>query len=438
MLWGIFASIAFSATDTYFVSRLGSRALAAISFTFPVVLMFLNMAIGLGAGASSVLARSIGAGKHEEARRLASAAVLLSLLISLAFAAIGIATINPLFRLLGAEAELMPLIEDYMAIWYLGLPLLVVPLVAMAAARATGESRLPGLLLIGSALVNLLLDPLLIFGLLGMPRLEVAGAALATVIARSGLFAGAIWMLHRRCGLLEFTWPGWRTLGRLWSRVLSVGLPAAGTNMIIPLTGGVVVALVARFGVDAVAGFGAASRIEAVTLVVFYALSSVIGPLVGQNLGAGKPERVTQVVRQSVFFCFGFGVVAALILAVLAEPLAGLFSDKAAVVRSAVLYLWIVPMSYGGAGAVMVCNAAFNGLGTPRRGVIVSVTRMLLIYLPLALLGSQVIGLEGIFVAAAVANLLAGVFGYLWLARLCRRRTPLPAFGNDRRAPPPS
>ena len=89
MLWGIFASIAFSVTDTYFVSRLGSRALAAISFTFPVVLMFLNMAIGLGAGASSVLARSIGAGKHEESRQLASAAVFLSLLISLAFAAIG-------------------------------------------------------------------------------------------------------------------------------------------------------------------------------------------------------------------------------------------------------------------------------------------------------------------------------------------------------------
>jgi O-antigen/teichoic acid export membrane protein len=255
MIWGLLAFMTFGLVDTFFVGRLGAPELAAMSFAFPVMMVLISIAIGLGAGTSSVLARAIGEGDQERVKRLTTDSLVLAFLVVAVVSLAGIATIEPLFALLGAGPELRPLVRDYMVIWYLGVVFLVVPMVGMSAIRATGDSRLPGLVMTGSALLNILLDPLLIFGLLGLPRLELEGAALATVISRGFTFVIALWVLHARLGMLSFAWPGLPALARSWRAILHVGLPAAGTNVVIPLTTGAVVALIARFGPDAVAGY---------------------------------------------------------------------------------------------------------------------------------------------------------------------------------------
>ena len=422
MIWGILAIIGFNLVDTYLVGRLGPRPLAALSFTFPVVMAFISIGIGLSAGTSSVLARAVGAGDLARARRLATDAMTFAFLLVTALALCGIATIDPLFRLLGAEAALLPLIRDYMVIWYLGIVFMIVPMVGTGAMRAMGDSRLAGWVLGGGALLNLLFDPLLIFGLFGLPRLELQGAALASVIARALTFALAVWALSVKYRLLTHPWPGLSRLIHSWRAILHVGLPAAGTNAIIPVATGVVVAMLAQFGEAAVAGFGPATRVEGLALVVFYALSAVIGPLVGQNLGAGRTERVWEAVRLSIAFAFTFGLAAALILLVFADLIAGMFSDAPEIVSVTRLYLWIVPISYGGAGAIMVANAAFNGLGQPGRAVMLSLARMVVLYLPLAFLLGQLFGVEGIFAATALANLSVGVAAYFWIRRICGPR----------------
>ncbi len=422
MIWGLLAIMTFNVADTYFVGQLGTRELAAMSFTFPVVFALISIAIGLGAGTSSVLARAIGEGDHERVKRLTTDGLSLGFLIVAVISAAGIATIDPLFTALGAGPALLPLVRDYMVIWYLGVVYLVVPMIGMSAIRATGDSRLPGLVMGGSALLNIALDPLLIFGLWGFPRLELEGAAIATVVARAVTFVIALWVLHRRLGMLTFDWPGAAGIARSWRAILHVGLPAAGTNVIIPLASGVVVALIARFGADAVAGYGVALRIESMTLVVFYAMSAIIGPFAGQNLGAGKRERIFQALRLSVVFCFAFGALAAVVLWLAGRPLAALFSDAPQVVAVASAYLWIVPLSYGGAGVLMTVNAAFNGLGLPGHAVIISLLRMLGVHLPAAFLGASLFGIEGIFGAAALANLSVGIGAYLWLRRACARQ----------------
>ncbi len=431
MIWGILAIISFNLVDTYFVARLGPRALAALSFTFPVVMAFISIGIGLGAGTSSVLARAVGAGDLARARRLATDAMSFAFLLVSVLALCGIATIDPLFRLLGAEAELMPLIRDYMVIWYLGIVFMIVPMVGTGAMRAMGDSRLAGIVLGGGALLNILLDPILIFGLFGLPRLELQGAALASVIARALTFALTVWALSAKYRLITHPWPGLRPLLGSWRAILHVGLPAAGTNAIIPVATGVVVAMLAQFGEATVAGFGPATRVEGLALVVFYALSAIIGPLVGQNLGAGKLERVREAVRLSTAFAFLFGLAVALILIVLAGPIAGLFSDAPEIVSVTRLYLWIVPLSYGGAGTIMICNAAFNGLGWPGRAVVLSLARMVVLYLPLAYLLGQVFGVQGIFAATALANLLVGIAAYFWIRRFCGPRPIGQAAGPD-------
>ncbi|WGL18165.1 MATE family efflux transporter [Microbulbifer bruguierae] len=415
MVWGILATMSFNVVDTYFVAQLGDAPLAAMSFTFPVVMVVNALAIGLGAGTSSAVARAYGAGDMAQVKRLVSDATLLALLIATLVSVTGLLTVEPLFRLLGAQERLLPLIGDYMVTWYLGAVFAVVPMVSLSALRAIGNSALTGRIMLAVALFNLILDPLLIFGLFGFPRLELEGAALATVIARGLSFAIALYILVSREQILALPSRHWPQLKASWRSLLSVGLPAIATNVIIPMSGGVVVALVAAHGADAVAGLGVALRIEPVALIVFYALSSVVGPFMGQNAGAGIHERLQQTISVLARFCIFFGVGMAVLLWLLGAPLVSLFSDSPQVVAVAVAYLSLVPFSYAGYGFVMSANAAFNGLGHPLPATLISFLRVLGLYLPLAWLGNKLWGIQGLFVATLVSNLLLGGVAWWWL-----------------------
>ncbi|WP_406828949.1 MATE family efflux transporter [Microbulbifer sp. ARAS458-1] len=417
MVWGILATMSFNVVDTYFVSQLGDGPLAAMSFTFPVVMVINALAIGLGAGTSSAVARAYGAGDMSRVRQLVTDATLLALLLAVLVSAIGLLTIEPLFRLLGAQERLLPLITEYMVPWYYGAVFAVVPMVSLSALRAIGNSALTGRIMIAVAVFNLVLDPLLIFGLFGFPRLELQGAALATVIARGVSFFIALYVLARREQLLSAPTLNWRLVKESWSSLLRVGLPAIATNVIIPVSGGVVVALVAAHGADAVAGLGIALRIEPLALIVFYALSSVVGPFMGQNAGAGKQQRLHETIAVLSRFCIVFGVGLAILLWLLGRHIAALFSDSPQVLAVAVGYLSLVPFSYAGYGFVMSANAAFNGLGHPLPGTIISFLRVLGLYLPLAWLGNYVLGIYGLFVATVIANLTIGILAWWWLRR---------------------
>ncbi|WP_237060846.1 MATE family efflux transporter [Microbulbifer sediminum] len=417
MVWGILATMSFNVVDTYFVAQLGNAPLAAMSFTFPVVMVINAFAIGLGAGTSSAVARAYGAGDLEQVRRLVTDAALLAFLVALAVSALGLITIKPLFRLLGAEQGMLPLIADYMVPWYLGATFAVVPMVCLSALRAIGNSWVTGRIMVAVAIFNLVLDPLLIFGLLGFPRLELQGAALSTVIARGVSFVAALYFLIRKENLLAAPQLRPSALLQSWGTVLKVGLPAIATNVIIPMAGGVVVALVAVHGAEAVAGLGVALRIEPLALIVFYALSSVVGPFMGQNAGAGKVARMRETVSVLARFCIGFGLLLALVLFFAAGPLVQLFSDSDAVIAVAISYLTLVPFSYAGYGFVMSANASFNGLGRPLPATLISFLRVLGIYLPLAWLGNQVWGITGLFAATAASNLALGTLAWWWLRR---------------------
>ena len=159
MLGGIFAMMAFNAVDTFFVGQIGARELAAMSFTFPVVMVVTAAAIGMSAGTSPVIARAVGAGDTERTRRLCTDALLLALIVSISLAVVGLFIINPVFRLLGAPEDMLPLIGRYMTLWFLSAPLYVVPMVGMGAIRATGDTRVPMYIMIGAAVVNGIVAP---------------------------------------------------------------------------------------------------------------------------------------------------------------------------------------------------------------------------------------------------------------------------------------
>ncbi len=416
MAIGILATMSFNIVDTFFVAGLGDEALAALSFTFPVVMVAISLAVGLGAGASSVVA--MAAGKKDEAsvRALTTDVISLTCILCLVFSIVGLLTIDPFFSALGAPQEILPLIHDYMVPWYLSITMMVAPMVGLAAIRALGNTKLQANLMLLMALANAILDPFLIYGWWIFPRLEIEGAAIASLIVRVGSFFVVIYYLHYKMHLFVNPFCFARVKDS-WRKILHVGIPAMATNLIIPVSGAVIVAMVAEHGPEAVAGFGVATRVESMALILFYALSAVIGPFCGQNLGAEKFQRLIDSQRICGWFSVLSGVVIAIILVISGPMIVKVFSDQPEVMKAAIDYLWVVPISYCGYGIVMCVNASFNGLGRPMPGVVISSARVIFLLLPLAWIGNHYLDLMGIFIAVAVSNMLIGVASFIWIKK---------------------
>lgn len=414
MVWGLLATMSFNVVDTFFIGQLGEIPLAAMGFCFPIVTVIISMAIGLGAGTSSAVAYAVGMGDSAGARRLITDSLSLSAVLTIIVIVIGMLTINPLFRLLGADDIVLEEIRAYMWLWYPSAFFMVIPMVVMAAFRAMGDASLQGKAMLWMALANAILDPFFIFGWWVFPRMEIQGAALASLIVRIVASVCMLYYLVIKKRLLNnpFDTTG---LWESWSRVLKVGLPAMATNMIIPASAALIVAMLANEGIDAVAGFGVATRIEPVVLIMFYALSAVIGPFCGQNLAAKKYTRLVEAQWICARFCLVSGIAIAVVLGLTGKIMSSWFSDSQAVIQVSYYYLLIVPISYGAYGIAMIVIAGFNGLSLPIPAVILSSARVLFILIPLAWLGNYWLGFLGVFIAMSVTNVVVGVWSYFWV-----------------------
>jgi Na+-driven multidrug efflux pump len=307
----------------------------------------------------------------------------------------------------------------------------MVAMVGLTATRAAGRAYFQAYAMVASAVLSMVLAPPLIFGMFGLPRLGLAGAALATVGAAVPVLVGAQWRL-RRDGMLVFDLPSRDQFLASAARILHVALPAAATNIIIPAATMIVTAILAAFGTGAIAAFGIATRIESVAMIGFFALSAVMNPFCGQNAGAHRTARIRRAITLSTLFCLGLGAVLAPLLFVAAPWLVGIFTTDREVARIAVAYLRIVPVSYGAAGLITVVNAAFNGLGRPAAAVAVSLARMVAVNIPVAWLGGRLFGVEGVFLGIAVANITVGLGAALWLRRIIQESpSEAPASGAD-------
>lgn len=417
MVVGLLANMSIQAVDMWFISQLGDDALAAMGFVFPVTMVFLSLSIGLSAGAASVIARKLPGGDLQGLKRLITDTQTLAFCLAVLLAVCGWLTITPLFTALGAGPHLIPLIEDYINIFYFNGILTMLGMVALSIVRATGNTRAQGAAMLYGAILNAILDPIFIFGLYGFPRLEIQGAALASTFSRLLALFIAYYILAGKMRLLTSPFVAVGSMIQSWRLVGKIAIPAIGTNIIIPLSASIIIALVATFGDSAVAGMGVAQRIEPLMLIAFYALSSVIGPFVGQNLAANKFDRVRSAVKAASLFAMGYGVILAVFLWIFAESIASWFSDVPEVVSVAVQYLWIVPISYGCSGVVMTVNASFNGLGRPMPAVVISALRVIVLYLPVAFLAAHYYGIVGIISAYTVINILCAALAYSWFQR---------------------
>ena len=422
MIVGIFAIIAFNLADTFFVAKLGTIPLAAMSFSFPIVTIVATVALGLGTGTASVISRAIGRGERQRVRQLTTHSLILAILTVFFLALLGLLTIRPLFRLLGANGQTLPYIEEYMTIWYLGTVFVVVPMVGNNAIRATGDSFCPAVIMVFAAAANIILDPILIFGLWGFPKMGIRGAALATVIGRASTLILSLSILHWREKLLDFSQPRLRTLLSSFREILFIGLPAAATNTLNPVGQAVIVALVASFGPRAVAGLGIATRIEHFALIPILALSSTMVPFIGQNWGAKKFDRVMETFQVASRFSLFWGFCCAALLNYYGSTICSLFTVDDKVTHVALLYMRIVSIGLGFLGLTHVISAAFFGLNHPMAATALKAIRVIALQIPLAYLGASLRGIDGLIGGVALAFLLSGLTSLIW-ARVIQNAT---------------
>lgn len=407
MVLGIVAVISVGLADAYFLGQLGGAPLAAIGFVYPVTAAIASLAIGLSAGANATVSQAIGRGESDQVTgRIGLHATGLGVLLSAVVAGLIYQYFPTLFMLLGAQDNVMDEIRLFMPWWCLSFPFLVLMMLINALFRAHGDARVSAAIMVGTAVVNIGLDPALIFGWGPLPALGTEGAAMATFIARLVAAVGALGYAIR-LGLLRLGEAPLKDLGWSLTELTKVGGPAALSNAINPAGMAAVTAAVATLGENAVGGFGAATRVQSLLLVPMLALSAGIGPVVGQNWGADQQDRAARTVHVAIAFCLGYGAIIGLGLALLGPVIANLLVADPDIATFAATYLGVVGWSLFGYGILATANAAMNARSQAVWSMALSLGRILLVYLPAAWAGATVFGFVGISAAAVAANLLA-------------------------------
>jgi Na+-driven multidrug efflux pump len=402
--------------DSIFVGRLGSEPLTAFGFVAPVAGLLFQILVAFGIGVTSVVARAAGAGDGPAVRRLITHSGVIGLFGSVVLG-LGVAALLGLtLRAMGASVSQQALVPTFMTPWLLGMPFFLIVIWATAAMRGMGNARFSALVFMVQATVNLIAVPTLVFGIGPLPAFGFRGAAFGTVGSYVVASVVALRVLVKHEGLIELA-----SLGTSFSSsarvIFAVALPATLTYMLAPITTAFVTALLARRTADDVAAYGVVARVfEGFLAMVPLAVASGLGPFVGHQWAAKRPDRL----REGVDLCrrvvLVWGLICYVAVALAATPLARMFADDPKLVPSIVRALRVLPLGFASYGMLLVANAVYNSIGQARRATYLAALRTLGLSLPLAFLSDR-LGPDWIFVALAFGSIAAEFVAARWLAR---------------------
>lgn len=409
----------FSSVDAYWVgTRIGSSGLAAVTGSIFWVWLVVSIAEMVSVGLTAVAARRHGERRPAEAARVSSDALFLTLALGTGAALLGLALLPALFAVMGTPPDVTALGKQYLGTYLLGAPLIFGFFVVDATFRAAGDTRTPFLLLSTSVVATLVLDPILILGLVGVPALGIRGTAIATLATRAIVFAIGLVLLHRR-RMIVFGLPRRAPI----TAILRVGLPTAATGVAFALIYVVIARIATPFGTPALAALGIGHRVESWLFMVGVGVAAAVAAIVGQSLGAGDPARAARAGWVSVGYVSAVGVVVFLAQLLFAPQMAGLFTNDPLVVSEGANYLRIAAFSQLFITAEIVLEGALGGAGATLPPMITS-TAITASRIPLAMLSVAHWGTTGLWWTislTAVGRALAMMA--LWRSGRWRRRS---------------
>jgi len=410
---GLVAIFMVDFVDMFFLSLLGEvEVAAAIGYAGTILFFNISLCVGLTIAATALVSRALGAGDQERAGKLAMASLVFMGVVTVAVA-IALFPALPFFlRQLGAEGRALDLALSYLQIMLPSLPILGLGMCCSGLLRALGDAKRAMYVTLAGGLVNAVLDPIFIFGL----ALGVDGAAMASVASRFALcavgFHGVV-VVHNLIGRIDLS-----TAFRFVPALSGIAVPAVLTNIATPVGNAYITASIAPFGDGAVAGWAIVGRLIPVAFGVIFALSGAVGPILGQNLGARRFDRVKQAYRDALIFCLGY-VFAVWLLLLVAQGwiivLFGVEGEAAALIR---LFCTFVAPTFLFNGALFVSNAAFNNLGFPTYSTVLNWGKATIGTIPFVLVGAHFGAASGVLIGQGVGAVLFGALAAVLCGRM--------------------
>ncbi len=407
---GLLALFVVDLVDMIFISMLGVAELAAaVGFAGSILFMTTSVSIGFSIAAGALVARALGEGRSERAREVLTHVLALGLLFAIGFAALIFAALPALTALVGATGETQSLAVSYLRILIPTMPILMVGMIASAALRGHGAANLSMMVTIIGGVVNALLDPVFIFVL----DMGLDGAALASVAARVSIAGSALWFITRRYGGLVA--PSVTAILEDSRAIAALAVPAMLANIATPVGSAYVTRAASAFGEEAVAGMAVVARMTPIAFALVFAMSGAIGPIIGQNFGAGNHDRVREAFRRAAALCIAFVVPVVALLFLLRAPIADLFNAQGT--ARDLIYLFCGPLSLAWVfnGVIFVANASYNNLGHPFYSTWINWGRNTLGVVPFVAIGAALWGARGVLIGQMAGGVLVAMVAF-WLA----------------------
>ena len=407
MMFGVLALMSYQLVDSIYISMLGTEPLAALGFTVAVNQLAIGIQVGLGIATTALISRAIGADNMRRARKLGGLVLISGSLVMGILCILTWLTRDLILTILDADPMLWPVVAQYWGPWLLSVWLSALLYFSYSVARAQGNRKLPGSVMLITSLLNMAFDPVFIFVFgWGLP-----GAAWAS---NATFLIGLIIMWHY---VERNKWVRYRNLqGAAWAALRDLGAitgPAMLSQLMPGIAAMAATKIVAGFGAAAVAAWALSTRLEFFSIVVVLALTMSLPPMVGRFLGAADYVSLDRVVRLAVRFTLILQLILAIVGIGLAFVLPPLLSDDAHVERYLHTWFILVPLSYGALGTCMIVVSVSNAMGMPLRAVVVSLLRLFLFYLPAVWLGAITAGMTGVYAGVFLGNVVAG--GASWL-----------------------
>ncbi len=397
---------AFNLVDMFFVGKLGPAAIAAVSMSGVIMMIVIAMAIGISIGTVAMVSRFIGAKDRENAENVVIQSLFIALFLSIFIAVFGWFLSGPILRLLGANQEVHRLGVKYLRIVSVFSFTIFFSITLNSALRGAGDAVTPVKIMAFSTVLNIILDPIMIFGLLGFPRMGVAGSALATVIARACSLPILMIVFLRGYSYLHIKKHHFKADFNLMWRIIKIGIFSSIEALIRNISSLILISIVARFGTNAVAAYGIVLRLRMAAIFFGLGIGNAAATIVGQNLGSNKPGRA----ERSAWISCGLNLAimgsVGIIYFIFANPIVRVFNKDIEVVALGVDFLHFVSVSLFFLAFSLAIAKAFQGAGETILPMITTGISLLLVRIVFALFLYRTIGVRGVWIALTISDIV--------------------------------
>lgn len=415
MLLGMIVQYLYSLTDTFFVSKISTDAIAAMQFNLPFVFFAISICFGLGIGITAIISQALGAKDIHRANNTAEHAILMGVVLGIFISAVSIIFRYPIFKLLGAPENIIGLAVQYFEIIVFGFIFNILGVFFRSILSGEGDAKTPVRFMIIGTVINIGLDPLFIF----VFKLGIAGAAWATITAQFVVTVlYIVFFFVKKDSLVQFKFSDFSFSWEIIGTTFKIGLPASLSMVIMSFGQMLYNRIVVYFGSDAVAAVGIGMRLDQLFFLPIMGLSGSLITLIGMFFGAKRID----LVRSTWLYVIQWGEILAVTFGLLfyfiSPYFMKMFTTDPAIIETGVTYIRYVVFAYPFIVVGMISGRVFQGLGNGMPGLILTTLRIAVIILPLALLFTRVFdwGVNGVFLSQVISSLITSIIAYFWLS----------------------